>query len=123
MRIDFEMRRLYFKRDPPPVVLMASRHVGGVAGRGAGECGRGAPGRPAPRARELHHAHGGAPWFYPRNHVGGGWGIRNGAIAAVRIPKILILTSPPAAGRHGLLLAVRQACAVPAADDRRVFAS
>ena len=29
--------------------------------------------------------------FYPRNHVGGGWGIGTGAIAAVRIPKILVL--------------------------------
>ena len=30
--------------------------------------------------------------FYPQNHVGRGWGIRNGAMGAVRLPKILVLT-------------------------------
>ena len=29
---------------------------------------------------------------YPRNHVGRGWGIRNGAMGAARLPKILVLT-------------------------------
>ena len=28
---------------------------------------------------------------YPQNHVGRGWGIRNGAKGAVRLPKILVL--------------------------------
>ena len=31
--------------------------------------------------------------FYPRNHVVGGWGIENGAVAAIRIPTILVLTA------------------------------
>ena len=30
--------------------------------------------------------------FYPQNHVGRGWGIRDGAMGAVRLPKILVLT-------------------------------
>ena len=30
--------------------------------------------------------------FYPQNHVGRGWGTRNGARGAVRLPKILVLT-------------------------------
>ena len=30
--------------------------------------------------------------FYPKNHVGRGWGIRNGAIGAVRLPNTLVLT-------------------------------
>ena len=30
--------------------------------------------------------------FYPQNHVGRGWGIRNGAMGAVRLPKILLVT-------------------------------
>ena len=30
---------------------------------------------------------------YPQNHVGRGWGMRNGAMRAVRLPKILVLTS------------------------------
>ena len=30
-------------------------------------------------------------WFSPGNRVGGGRGIRNSAIAAARIPKILVL--------------------------------
>ena len=30
--------------------------------------------------------------FYPQDHVGCGWGIRNGAIGAVRLPTILVLT-------------------------------
>ena len=30
--------------------------------------------------------------FYPQNHVGRGLEIRNGAIGAVRLPKILVLT-------------------------------
>ena len=32
------------------------------------------------------------PSFYPQNHVGRGWGIRNGTMGAVRLPKILVLT-------------------------------
>ena len=30
--------------------------------------------------------------FYPQNRVGRGWGIRNGAMGAVRLPKILLVT-------------------------------
>ena len=30
--------------------------------------------------------------FHPQNRVGRGWGIRNGAMGAVRLPKILVLT-------------------------------
>ena len=30
--------------------------------------------------------------FYPQNHVGRGWGIRNGAMGAGRLPKIIVLT-------------------------------
>ena len=30
--------------------------------------------------------------FYPQNRVGRGWGIRNSAMGAVRLPKILVLT-------------------------------
>ena len=29
--------------------------------------------------------------FHPQNHVGRGWGIRDGAMGAVRLPKILVL--------------------------------
>ena len=30
--------------------------------------------------------------LYPQNHVGRGWGIRNGTVGTVRLPKILVLT-------------------------------
>ena len=30
--------------------------------------------------------------FHPQNHVGRGWGIRNGAMGAVRLPEILVVT-------------------------------
>ena len=30
--------------------------------------------------------------FYPQDHVGRGWEIRNGTMGAVRLPKILVLT-------------------------------
>ena len=30
--------------------------------------------------------------FYPQNHVGSGWVIRDGAMGAVRLPNILVLT-------------------------------
>ena len=33
------------------------------------------------------------PHLNPRNHVVGGWGIGNGAVAAIRIPTILVLTA------------------------------
>ena len=29
--------------------------------------------------------------FHPQNHVGRGWGIADGAMGAVRLPKILVL--------------------------------
>ena len=42
----------------------------------------------AVRGHERH----GEPSFYPQNHVGRGRGIRNRAVGAVRLPKILVLT-------------------------------
>ena len=45
--------------------------------------------------------------FYPQNNVGRGWGIRNGAMGAVRLPKILVLASGllharrPVGNKHG----------------------
>ena len=43
---------------------------------------------------------------YPQNHVGRGWGIRDGATGAVRLPKILVLTiddSVSAQNDHGTI--------------------
>ena len=44
--------------------------------------------------------------FYPQNHVGRGWGTRSGAMGAVRLPNILVLTIDgflSAQGAMGLL--------------------
>ena len=40
---------------------------------------------------QLVMAYAGEP-FYPKNHVGRGWGIGNSAMGAVRLPKTLVLT-------------------------------
>ena len=62
------------------------------------------PGGPSPAWPGMHHVHrrpSGAAVstgsarrsvVYPQNHVGRGWGIRNGTMGTVRLPKIPVLT-------------------------------
>ena len=62
----------------------------------------------SPELDDIEKDDDGEP-FYPQNHVGRGWGIRNGAMGAVRLFKILVLTiDPPPAPRHPRGLAGRE---------------
>ena len=62
--------------------------LAGHKGRGGGGAGAGGD---LPRGRG-HGPRLPGESSYPQNHAGRGWGIRNGAMGAVRLPKILVLT-------------------------------
>ena len=71
-----------------------SQVLGLLGGRGEGGLRRAQlPARPRRGVYELRRQVGGpsSHGFYPRNYVGRGWEIGNGAFSAVRLPKILVL--------------------------------
>ena len=57
--------------------------------------------------------------FYPQNHVGRGWGTRDGAMGAVRLPKILVLTIDDSVSAQRAGAAPRSAALASAAALRR----